>query len=191
MYIIESCRSRTPCDACLVISTDRLLLRAPRSSDAAEVVTMMADPDNARWNGNPTVVDEPSALDWIDDLADWSDGTHVSFMVVDLATGRPAGTVSVHSINRVQSDGEIGYRTAAWARGRGYASEAVRAASTWAFAELDLVRIELAHAVANAASCAVATRSGYRLEGVLRSSYVYGDGQRYDEHLHARLATDA
>ena len=44
--------------------------------------------------------------------------------------------------------------------------------------------------MANPASCAVALRAGYPLEGLLRQSFVYGDGQRYDEHLHARLVTD-
>jgi RimJ/RimL family protein N-acetyltransferase len=55
---------------------------------------------------------------------------------------------------------------------------------------LRLHRIELCHAVANPASCRVADRAGYRAEGTLRESYRYGDGRRYDEHLHARLATD-
>ena len=98
--------------------------------------------------------------------------------------------MSVHSINPTQADAEIGYRVSPPARGRGVATEAVTAASAWAFDNLSLVRIELAHAVANPASCAVALRAGYPLEGLLRQSFVYGDGQRYDEHLHARLVTD-
>ncbi|MEK8106761.1 GNAT family protein [Micromonospora sp. M12] len=60
----------------------------------------------------------------------------------------------------------------------------------WAFADLGLHRVELCHAVANPASCRVADRAGYPAEGTLRESYRYGDGRRYDEHLHARLATD-
>ena len=99
-------------------------------------------------------------------------------------------SVSVHTIDPYQADAEIGYRTAPWARGRGYATEAVTLATAWAFGEFSLIRIELAHAVTNTASCAVASRAGYALEGVLRQSFVYGDGERYDEHLHARLASD-
>ena len=98
--------------------------------------------------------------------------------------------MSVHSINPDQRDAEIGYRVVPAARGRGIATEAVTAATAWAFENLDLVRIELAHAVDNAASCLVAIRSGYQLEGTMRQSYVYGDGNRYDEHLHARLIGD-
>ena len=35
-----------------------------------------------------------------------------------------------------------------------------------------------------------ALRCGYLLEGTARESFVYGDGLRHDEHLHARLAKD-
>ena len=43
----------------------------------------------------------------------------------------------------------------------------------------------------NEASCRLALRCGYLLEGTARQSYVYGDGLRHDEHLHGRLAADA
>ncbi|MDZ5446596.1 GNAT family protein [Micromonospora sp. 4G57] len=68
----------------------------------------------------------------------------------------------------------------------GIASAAVTALTTWAFAQLRLHRVELCHAVANR----VAAGAGYPAEGILRESYRYGDGRRYDEHPHARLATD-
>jgi RimJ/RimL family protein N-acetyltransferase len=155
----------------------------------------MLDAETRRWNparmGGRDVEVLDDAVGWALDTADWNDGSHASFAVVEAASGRYAGSVSVHSIDAEHHDAEIGYRTAPWARGRGYAREAVTAATAWAFDNLAVVRIELAHAVANGASCAVATRSGYALEGVLRQSFVYGDGVRYDEHLHARLVTDA
>ena len=54
------------------------------------------------------------------------------------------------------------------------------------FRKRSAVRGDHYHAVANPASCKVALRAGFPLEGLLRQSFVYGDGQRYDEHLHAR-----
>ena len=45
--------------------------------------------------------------------------------------------------------------------------------------------------VDNPASCRVATRAGFALEGTHRSSFRYGDGRLHDEHSHARLAADA
>jgi RimJ/RimL family protein N-acetyltransferase len=70
------------------------------------------------------------------------------------------------------------------------ASCAVRAAATYGFGQLVLRRLHLFHAVENAASCGVARKAGFLLEGTLRESYRYADGRFHDEHLHARLATD-
>ena len=173
-----------------VIVTDRLLLRPPMAIDAAGAWEMLSDADCRRWNPARSVVDLASAARWCADLADWSGGDHASWSVLDRQTEAFLGTVSVHSVNPSQADAEIGYRVSPKARGRGIATEAVTAATVWAFENLSLVRIELAHAVANPASCAVALRAGYPVEGLLRASFVYGDGRRYDEHLHARLVSD-
>ena len=174
----------------IVITTKRLVLRRARTDDAAEVLAMMLDPTTRQWNSHGDVVDLETAATWCADQADWSDGTHASFAVTEATSGRFAGSMAIHSINEVQHDAEVGYRIAPWARGRGWGVEALTAATAWAFDNLDLVRIELCHAVANPASCAVAARAGYALEGTLRQSYIYGNGVRYDEHLHARLNTD-
>ena len=50
--------------------------------------------------------------------------------------------------------------------------------------------MQLYHAVDNPASCRVAVKAGFVLEGRPRESFRYGDGQLHDEHLHGRLATD-
>ncbi len=174
----------------IVLTTPRLLLRRHQWSDAADLLVMAADPDTMRWNPMPTVIDPDSAAQWSADAADWSDGTHVSFAIVEASSGRYAGTVSVHSMDLEHGDAEIGYRITPWARGRGFAAEAVTAATTWVFDNIDVVRIELVHAIANPASCAVAIKAGYRFESQSRLSFVYGDGLRYDEHQHARVVTD-
>jgi RimJ/RimL family protein N-acetyltransferase len=71
------------------------------------------------------------------------------------------------------------------------AGRALGAVAAFAYSDLDVVRLELYHAVDNAASCRVADKAGFRLEGTLRQSYRYSDGDLHDEHLHARLCTDA
>jgi RimJ/RimL family protein N-acetyltransferase len=165
-----------------------LLLRPWHEEDAPAVLAALADPAIVRWNGQG-VTDLDRAARWIRHRADRSDGTHVSLAVADPVDGTLLGGVSLHRIHA--GNAAIGYWTAAPARGRGVAPRAVTALTGWGFAALDLHRVELYHAVANAPSCRVAGRAGYRLEGVLRESHRYGDGHRHDEHLHARLATDA
>jgi RimJ/RimL family protein N-acetyltransferase len=113
-----------------------------------------------------------------------------SWAAVDDGTGALLGAVSLHSVDVVQNDASIGYWTAAAARGRGVAAVAVDAACRWAFGALPIDRIELCHAVENAASGRVAEKAGFTYEGRLRRSYRYGDGVKHDELLWARLSDD-
>lgn len=171
-----------------ILHTGRELLRRPHEDDAAEALRMLRDPAVALWNHAPAVTNLETARDWCRRGGDWSDGTHVTWAVADVASGRLVGNVSLHAIDAEQASAAIGYRVTPDARGRGVATRALAAATEWAFPQLAMVRIQLEHAVANPASCTVANRCGYQLEGTLRAGYVYGDGQRYDTHLHARLA---
>lgn len=173
------------------IAAGRLQLRPPAEADAADALLMLQDPDVRRWNPGPDSLDLEAARAWCRRGAEWSDGPHATFSVLDATTGQLLGNVSIHKLDLAQRDGEIGYRVAPWARGAGVGTAAVAAASRWAFGALGLLRIELCHAVVNAPSCRVAVKAGYLLEGTLRQAYVYGDGKRYDEHIHARLASDA
>ncbi|MFG3715348.1 GNAT family N-acetyltransferase [Micromonospora sp. NPDC047730] len=173
----------------LELTAPGLLLRPWREEDAPAVLAALREPAIAQWNPPAGPVDREAALAWVRRRADWSAGDHVSLAVADPADpARLLGSVSLFRIH--DRNASIGYWTVAAARGRGIASRAVVRLTGWAFAALGLHRIELCHAVANPASCRVAQRAGYLAEGTLRESYRYGDGRRYDEHLHARLATD-
>ena len=61
--------------------------------------------------------------------------------------------------------------------------------SQWLFETAGLHRIVLAHSTRNNASCRVASKAGYLLEGTCRSDLLHSDGW-HDMHLHARLASD-
>jgi RimJ/RimL family protein N-acetyltransferase len=172
------------------LTTDGLVLRPPSVAEAGDALLMLRDPLTEQWNPAPRVVDEQSAAAWCERGADWNSGDHATFSVLAADTGRLMGNVSLHSVDREQGNGEIGYRVAPWARGRGVATEALRVVTEWALDRLGLFRVQLFHAVVNEASCRVAVKAGYLAEGTLRSSTKYGDGLRYDEHLHARLAVD-
>jgi RimJ/RimL family protein N-acetyltransferase len=75
------------------------------------------------------------------------------------------------------------------ARGAGVATSAVKALSEWALAEVGFYRLYLDHSTRNQASCRVATKSGYVLEGTKHSAAVHDDG-RHDMHLHARIRNE-
>jgi RimJ/RimL family protein N-acetyltransferase len=174
-------------DRPVVVQAETVILRAFNDDDLAPLCAAFADEDIVRWNPGP--VPPETAQTWMARRADWSGGDHASWALAAL-DGSLVGSVSLHRIDWEQADAEIGYWTAPWARRRGLASAGLAVATRFAHDSLSLNRVYLHHAVANLASCAVATRAGYRHEGTLRKSHRYPDGQYHDEHLHAHLVED-
>lgn len=170
------------------IESPGLVLRAFAATDVPDLLTAFADPEIVRWNPGPEGAG--AVAEFMSGRNDWSGAQHASWAVADLAD-RLIGSVSLHKIDPDQQDAEVGYWIGPWARRRGHATEAVSLASRFAFASLGLHRVHLYHAVENSGSCAVAAAAGFAHEGTLRQSFRYADGVHHDEHLHARLSTDA
>ncbi|WP_280331864.1 GNAT family N-acetyltransferase, partial [Nocardia wallacei] len=88
------------------------------------------------------------------------------------------GSISLYDIERENARASIGYWLAARARGQGAATRAVRLLGRWAFAYLDLSRLELTCAPDNLPSQRVAERCGFLREGILRSHMAFQGGRR-------------
>ncbi|MGI5504960.1 GNAT family N-acetyltransferase [Lentzea sp. CA-135723] len=163
------------------------LLRSWTPDDAP--IILAAASQSAMSRQFTTSIDSLAAAeDWIALLtARREDDVAYSFAVLE--SGVPVGNVAVSSVERRHLTGWISYWVLEEARGRGLATRACRAVSEFAFDELGLFRLELAHRVDNVASCRVAKGAGYAVEGVERARLLY-DGVRYDTETHARLATD-
>jgi RimJ/RimL family protein N-acetyltransferase len=121
----------------------------------------------------------------------WEDETGAHW-VISGDTGEVLGSVGFGQLLSGVESGSVGYWALPSVRGHGVVTRAVRAGTTAVFQHLGWHRIELYHAVENERSCAVARRCGYRYEGVMRDAMRYPDDGRWsDEHLHARLISDA
>lgn len=178
-----------------------LTLRPWSAGDAPAVLAAFAEPEMERQAGAVISTGEDAAA-WVRARQDhWQAGSAYSFAAVandggaDGGVGGGAGGgdvmggVMVSSVDRRHLTGWVSYWTTAAARGGGVATSACLALSEWAFSDLGLFRLELGHRVNNPASCQVASRAGFRAEGLERQKLLY-DGVRYDVELHARLATD-
>ncbi|MBA3233415.1 MAG: GNAT family N-acetyltransferase [Propionibacteriales bacterium] len=162
-------------------------LRPPVAEDAAGALAMLQDPDVRQWDPGPTDLDLDRVRAWCEKSADWSDGSFACWTVRE--DSRLVGYAYLNRIDREsQRSAGVAYRTAPWARGRGVASSALVAITAFAFDELGLERLLLPHAVANPASCRVADKCGYLLEGVERGGFRDEAGRRWDAHIHGRLA---
>ncbi|MGZ3142653.1 GNAT family N-acetyltransferase [Lentzea chajnantorensis] len=163
------------------------LLRPWRPDDAPVLLAAAREPLMDR-QFTTEITSLEDAVSWIDLLA-VRRVDDVAYTFAVLLDGEPAGNIAVSSVERRHQTGWVSYWVREHARGRGLATRACRAISDWAFTELGLFRLELAHRVDNPASCRVATRAGYAVEGVERGRLLH-DGQRFDAERHARLATD-
>ncbi|AQU71092.1 GNAT family N-acetyltransferase [Streptomyces niveus] len=160
-----------------------LVLRPWADSDIQPLIDIYRDPLLRKWT-RLHVTGVVDGARWLAVQSDgWRTGQRLSFAVLegDLLVGNVA-------IKRgaVPSDcAEVGYWTAAEARGRGIASRAVGALTDWAFATLDgLSRLELLHQIDNTASCRVAEKSGYAYHQTLPARPPFP----LDGHQHIREA---
>lgn len=156
------------------ISTDRLVLRPFDESDVPALADMMADELVTAWTTvpHPYTTDEARAWATGKAAAVRTEGRGIALAVTEFLTQRLVGTIHVdHTDWRVLST-EIGYVTAPWARGEGYASESVLAVAQWLFHDQKFERIELRTAADNTASQQVAQKIGCISEGVLRNAWI-------------------
>jgi RimJ/RimL family protein N-acetyltransferase len=154
------------------ISTERLLLRPLADGDASALVAMMDDELVHSWTSLPQPFTPADAEQWIRVLAPASraDGRGIVFAVTEHLTQRVVGALELRATDWRLRSTEVCYVTAAWARGEGYAPEALLGVAQWLFEDRGFLRMELRTAAGNTAAQQVAQKIGCISEGVLRSA---------------------
>ena len=147
-------------------------LRPWREEDAPEIARICSDDELTWWLDaipRPYGLDDARAY-VAAGAAGWrGEGDHTPLAVVDAADGRILGSVGIRWQERLES-AEVGYWVAREERGRGVATRAVRLVAGWVLGELGFERLQLQADALNAASCRVAERAGFTLEGRKRSA---------------------
>lgn len=148
------------------LETPRLILRGWRPEDFPAYAAMLADDDTARYiTARGRALSEAEAWSeaaWL--VGHWQMLGYGMFVVEERATGAFLGRIGpLHP--PWWPDLEMAWALAPRARGRGYATEAARAAIGWTFASVELDRIVSIIHPLNTASQAVAGRLGERRTG--------------------------
>lgn len=163
-----------------------VVLRPWNRGDASALSNaFQSTPDLATQFGGANLSTRPAAETFIEQSLRFDEQVKNWAVVED---GVAVGNVGASAIEFRHETAWMYYWLAASARGKGYATGALIAASDWAF-ENGLYRLELGHRVNNPGSCRVATAAGFRVEGIEREKLRYGS-DRYDVETHARLAVD-
>ncbi|MFC4764163.1 GNAT family N-acetyltransferase [Dyella koreensis] len=150
-----------------VLETERLVLRAHRADDFDTCLAIWSDPEVKRYMGGVPSTGEEVWDRMLRYLGMWGMLGYGYWAVEEKASGRYIGDIGHADLKRhiVPSlDGmlEFGWVLAPHAHGKGYASEAVAAATAWAQENHGHLRAVCIISPENTASIRVAEKAGFR-----------------------------
>ena len=150
-----------------ILETERLRLRGHGLDDFADCAAMWADPLVTRFIGGKPLSEEEAWTKFLRYAGHWRMLGFGYWVVVEKASGNFVGEIGFADYKReiepsLKGMPEIGWVLAAEAHGRGYATEAVRAAVEWGDAHFEGARTACIIAPDNLASIRVAEKCGYR-----------------------------
>ena len=169
------------------LHTDRLRLRPVGEGDADALWALHSDAHVLRYWDSPPWTDPVRAQRFIAvsrQLAE--EGTGARLAIDHASDGTFLGWCSLTRWNPDHRSAAMGYCLAESAWGRGYATEAARAVLDWAFATLDLNRVQAETDTRNAGSIRVLEKLGFVREGTLREDCVV-NGDVSDSHVYGLL----
>ncbi|MFC3574808.1 GNAT family N-acetyltransferase [Streptomyces yaanensis] len=165
-----------------------LELRPWRLSDADVLMAAGQDPAIRQWN--LLMVESPrDARTRIERMHERWEAELGAVWAIARTSGEAVGLIGWNDIDLKGGSAEIVYWVLPSARGGGVVVEATKRVSRWALNDLGLHRLRLCHSVANPASCRVAAKARYSLEGTMRGALLHADGW-HDQHLHALVQGD-
>jgi RimJ/RimL family protein N-acetyltransferase len=150
-----------------VLETQRLRLRGHGIDDAAPSAAMWADPNVVRYIGGKPLSEEEAWTKFLRYVGHWSVFGFGYWVVEEKSSGAFVGEVGFADYKRniqpsLKGIPEIGWVLASHAHGKGYATEAVRAALAWGDAHFGAIRTACIIDAPNLPSIRVATKCGYR-----------------------------
>ena len=152
--------------SCRLLETERLLLRLPQAGDVAAIVALAGDFDVARNLATmPHPYNEADAESWIERAngEDRATGKHFMYAIARKEDGVYMGACGLH----LRDNGlfELGYWLGRPYWGQGYATEAAKKLSAFAFSGLKAARITAGYFHDNPASGRVLEKVGFRPDG--------------------------
>ena len=166
------------------IDTARLRLRPVDAADAAALYALHSNARVLRYWDSPPWSEPERAERFIAASGQLAEaGTGVRLAVARLSDGEFLGWGSLTRWNPDYRSAALGYCFVEAAWGHGYATEAARGLLQWAYATLDLNRVQAETDTRNAASSRVLEKLGFLREGTLREDCVV-DGEVSDSWVY-------
>ncbi|MEO1252117.1 MAG: GNAT family N-acetyltransferase [Pseudomonadota bacterium] len=153
------------------IESERLILRGHRLTDFASIRDMWGDPEVTRYIGGKPRPEEDAWIKFLRASGFWVHLGYGYWIVEEKEGGHIVGEIGFGDFKRAMrplltGNMEAGWAFAASAHGKGYATEALRAALDWASRNFPDETIHCIIEKENAASLRVAEKCGFSYIGV-------------------------
>ncbi len=173
------------------LSTERLVIRAPRAGDGAVINAGIVESFAELTVWMPWAASQPS----VEQSELWARRSAVEFarrdelpmLLFSRTDGMFVGATGLHRLDWEVPRFEVGYWVRTSLTGRGYVTEAVRALTRLCFDRFGAARVEIRMDPENTRSRAIPERLGFVLEGVLRRDTRATDGRLRDTCVYALI----
>ena len=176
-----------------LMETARLVLRPPRAGDGEVLFQAVSEtlPELRQFIASVPWVAAEQSVENSEIYCRLAQSNFVArkdfpYLLFDRASSQLVGCVGLHRPDWSVPKMEVGYWCRTSHTGNGYITEAIAALVQMAQDVFCPVRLDLVTDEANAASRAVADRSGFALEGILRNERRAPDGQLRNTCIYAR-----
>lgn len=182
---IESAFTQFP-----TLTTQRLLLRQLRPTDAQAVFEIFSDPEVMKFDSHPLYTSLNEAELFIQRMHEgYAQRHNLRWGITYIGDETVIGTCSFHRFGSGFHCVETGYdlHRAHW--GQGVMVEAMAVVLAFGFTDLNCHRIEAVIDTANERSSSLVLKLGFTFEGTLRERYLVGD-RFEDENYYALLKSE-
>jgi [ribosomal protein S5]-alanine N-acetyltransferase len=172
------------------LRTERLSIRVVSPADLPDLLQVNGDDEVTRFLPYATWQSMDDARAWLARMQAMMDaGTGHQLVLERTADAKMIGSALLFKHDEPSRRVELGYVLARAAWGQGLMHEATRALCAQAFGAMSIRRIEAEVNPANAASCKLLERLGFKLEGTLRQRW-HAKGVVYDTCLYGCLQSE-
>lgn len=169
------------------LPTARLRLRPFDEADTDAIFVLQSNPRVLRYWDGPPWTDRARAQRFIAACRQIeAEGSGARLAIERAADGGFIGWCALNAWNPDYRSARLGYCLGEAAWGQGLATEAAGALLRWAFAALDLNRVQAETDTRNIASSRVLEKLGFRREGTLREDCIV-DGEVSDSWVYGLL----
>lgn len=170
------------------LTTERLVLRQLRASDADRMFTMRSDPEVMRHVNRPMATSVDDAIALIQKInANIAANEALHWAITHKGDDAFIGLIGLWRMVKEHHYAELGYTIMRAQWGSGIASEAIAAVVDCGFGTLGFHRIEAITRPTNAASMRALEKNGFVREGYFRENILW-NGAFHDSVHYGRLA---